>query len=83
MTTTNVTAIEKARAMGREDRAVYTNEFGEAPVVGQVGDWDATGWTEAWRTIGNTEDIAVDDYDTYNESRIAYLESLFDSTDVA
>jgi hypothetical protein len=76
-------AVLKASEMGSEDRAAYIAELGEDPVVGQVGDWDATGWTEVWRTIANEMDIAIDDYDTYNFARVAYLKALFATDDVA
>ena len=68
--TTTMTPISKAEQAGREHRDAYRNEFGEHPRRDRVGDWDSTGWGEAWRAID-------DPTANHGECREAYLDALF------
>jgi hypothetical protein len=85
MTTATLTAItDRATQIGREDRETYIAEFGESPVVGEVGDWDATGVTEMWRLVGREHDLdAAASHDEHQVARLAYLTALFATDDVA
>jgi hypothetical protein len=76
---TEIKAIERAAEIGREHREAFVEEFGADPVVGEIGDWDATGWAEAWRELSRDLDGPADpEYqDRYAAGRAAYLKALF------
>lgn len=80
--TITTSAIERAKVIGEEHRAAFISEFGKPPVVGKIGDWDATSWTEAWILI-NREFDGLEHDESYQECRLAYLKTLFASKDVA
>ena len=46
-----MTAPECAAEIGRELRADFLREYGEAPLDGRVGDWDVDAWQYTWARV--------------------------------
>lgn len=79
-TTTNRAVIDRAAEIGREHAAEYLSEFGEAPTRDGCGDWDATAWQDAARTLNAEFDAEIrDDEGLYERTLDAYRSGLFGS----
>lgn len=83
MATQSITG--RASEMGREDRQSFTDEFGYAPEVNKVGDYDSTGVTEMWCEVSRSFDdhTSPEARDAFEACRVAYLYAFFDSEDAA
>lgn len=81
MIVTSQEAIDQARSFGLQDREAYRKEFGGEPVDGEIGDWDSTGWGEAWDGLAAKFEVKEDDQEAYDELKAAYLSALFATND--